>query len=286
MSVPAPDAWVNIGDTQIVVVSDGVIWMDGGAIFGLTPRVLWERVIKPDPLNRLPLALNCLIIRSEGKTILVDTGLGTKVTAKEINNFSYSNDGGLVVDLLRHGIKPTDIDIVINTHLHSDHCGGNTFCQDDRAVPTFPNAEYWIQKAEWDMAVQPNERTKATYFSDNYLPLQEFGVLRLIEGETAVTSTARCLPTPGHTPGHQSVVINSKGESAIYFGDVGQYPVHFERLAWIAAFDVEPLVTLETKRSLVERMTREKALVILGHAAFPGLGHLVEDNNKILWQPL
>jgi len=146
---------MRLGNVEFHIVSDGEFWVDGGAAFGLVPKILWSRVITPDDLNRIPMALNCLLIIADGQRILVDTGYGDKLSPKERDIFRIQGEKRLLGSLARLGLAPTDIDIVINTHLHADHCGGNTVWQDGQPVPTFPNAEYWIQRLEWADALHP-----------------------------------------------------------------------------------------------------------------------------------
>jgi glyoxylase-like metal-dependent hydrolase (beta-lactamase superfamily II) len=244
---------VRLGGVNLHIVSDGVTWSDGGGPFGLVPKVLWEEVIQPDELNRVPMSLNCLLIESEGKRILVDTGHGDKLSDKERQYMNLAGERRLLGSLERLGLAPEDIDIVINTHLHGDHCGGNTSFlggRDGQPMPTFPRAEYWIQRLEWADASYPNERTKGTYFAHNFVPLEESGQVRLLYGDTRVTSEVRCIITRGHTRAHQSVVIESEGKAAIYLGDLSPLAVMMERLAWVPAYDVEPLETIETKRRI------------------------------------
>lgn len=271
---------MRLGNTNLYIVSDGLAWMDGGGHFGLVPKVLWEKVVQADELNRIPMALNCLLIVSEGKRILVDTGFGDKLSPKERQIWSISGQNRLVGDLRRLGLAPEDIDIVINTHLHSDHCGGNTILSDSEVVPTFPRAEYWIQRLEWADARYPNERTRATYLAENFVPLEERGQLRLLYGDTCVTSEVRCVVTRGHTRAHQSVVIESGGETAIYLGDLASWTVNMERLAWTSAFDVEPLETIETKRRIRRWALEKNALLIFEHDSRVQMGYLREEDGK------
>jgi glyoxylase-like metal-dependent hydrolase (beta-lactamase superfamily II) len=226
------------------------------------------------------MALNCLLIVSEGKRILVDTGFGDKLSPKERQIWGIADERRLVGDLSRLGFSPADIDIVINTHLHSDHCGGNTVLQLGEAVPTFPRAEYWVQRLELADARYPNERTRATYLAENFMPLEERGQLRLLYGDTRVTSEVRCVVTRGHTRAHQSVVIESGEETAIYLGDLASWAILMERLAWVSAFDVEPLETIETKRRIRNWALEENALLIFEHDSRVGMGHLHEADGK------
>ena len=264
-------ALLRLGEVELRLVSDGCFWLDGGANFGLVPRVLWERVMPPDALNRTPMALRCLLIRSAGRTILVDTGYGDKLGEKQRQILSLERSPGLPATL---GLAAEEVDIVINTHLHADHCGGNTTCVDGRVVPTYPRAEYWVQRLEWADALFPNERTRATYLPENLRPCEDR--LRLLDGDTPVTPQVRCLVTRGHTRAHQSIVIESGEQMAIYLGDLAPLAVNLERLTWIAANDVEPLETLETKRSLRRLALERQALVIFGHDPHIALGRLCE----------
>lgn len=271
---------MRLGNADLHIVSDGLAWMDGGGHFGLVPKVLWEKVVQADELNRVPMALNCLLVVSEGQKILVDTGFGDKLSSKERQIWSIAGESRLVGDLRRLGFAPEDIDIVINTHLHSDHCGGNTVLREGQVVPTFPRAEYWIQRLEWADARYPNERTKGTYLPENFVPLEKHGQLRLLYGDTRVTSEVRCIVTRGHTRAHQSVVIESGGETAIYLGDLASWTILMERLAWVSAFDVEPLETIETKRRIRNWALEKNALLIFEHDSRVQMGYLREDEGK------
>lgn len=254
-----------IGKVEIEVVSDGVVLEDGGGAFGLVPRILWERVLAPDELNRIPYVLRSLLIRSDGKTILVDTGYGDKLTAKERQRLNLHGERRLLSALERLGVRAEDVDIVINTHLHADHCGGNTMNRGGGIAPTFPNAEYWVQRLELADARYPNERTRGTYFAENFLPLEVAGKLRILSGDTQVTPQVRCWVTPGHTRAHQAVVIESEGQTAIFLGDACARAVSLERLAWVPAYDIEPMESIETKRRLRDWALRTDALLIFQH---------------------
>jgi len=283
----------RVGSLELVVLSDGTFRLDAGAVFGVVPRPMWEAVVEDlDDSHRIGLGLNCLLLQSEGKTILIETGVGDK--GRESWHASPLAEGNLLSDLAAHGLRPEEVDIVINTHLHADHCGWNTRYppvwragEDRKAVPTFPRARYFIQRGEWEAARHPNERTRATYLAENLTPLEESGQLELIEGDTRVTSEVVMVPSPGHTEHHASVVITSGGEVALYVGDIAQHRVQMERLAWVSAFDVLPLVSLETKRGLMERAVRENALIVSVHLPFPGAGRVTTTpEGRRRWQPL
>lgn len=278
----------QVGDFEITIVSDGEIRLDGGAVFGLVPRVMWEPVIGPDNIDeqyRIPQGLNCMLVRRGDDVVLVETGMGNK-HGPQVREKIFPGDYGYLVERLgKIGVRPEDITAVTNTHLHADHCGWNTVRKGDEVVPTFPNARYYLQEGEYEAATNPNDRTKGTYFAENFVPLQEAGQLELVSGEHQIVPGLHFLPTPGHTEDHASIVLSSNGETAIYTGDLVHHEVQLERPAWIAAFDILPLVSLETKKKLAERALRENALLICVHNAFPGVGRLTETDGKRRFVP-
>ena len=278
---PERPARYKLGRLDLAVVSDGIFYQDAGVIMGVVPRVVWEPVSGP-PLERnlYPLALNSLLVRSMGKTILIDTGIGAKLSEKQRRQYFPGDYGHLLRRLRAMGVRPEEIDAVVNTHLHFDHSGWNTADVHGRILPAFPRATYYLQRGEYESANSPNERTRASYLPENFLPLQEAGRLELVDGEAAITPEVRIVPTPGHTPDHASVVISSAGETAIFIGDVAQHGSQLDRTAWIAAWDVLPLVSLETKKALFERAFRDRALIVSVHAEFPGTGRLMEENGR------
>lgn len=254
----------HIGGARIQLLSDGSIWDDGGGAFGLVPRTRWERLIQPNESNQIPMRSDCLLIESDGRRILVDTGYGEKLNPREKEALSLSGRR-LTASLAEAGCAPAQIDVVINTHLHADHCGGNTVLSGEQAAPAFPNAEYWIQRLEMADARYPNERTRATYHAANFLPLEESGHLRLVYGDTRVTPEVICLSTPGHTRGHQSVLIHGGDQKALFLGDIATLAIGMERLAWVTAYDIDPLGNIETKRRLGRWAIEEGVLLIFMH---------------------
>jgi glyoxylase-like metal-dependent hydrolase (beta-lactamase superfamily II) len=254
---------MQLGDVSLHFVSDGTYFGDGGAFFGLVPKVMWERTVKPDDRNRVPFKLRCLLIESDEQRILVGTGYGDKLSEQERGNLSLTGDGRLLSSLADLGIGPLDVDIVINTHLHGDHCGGNTrYDENGSPVPTFPWATYCVQRLELADASFPNERTRATYRRENWEPLEQAGQIRVLWGNTRLTKEIRVVVTPGHTRAHQCVMIESAGHIAMFMGDVASWPIHMERLAWVPAYDVEPLISIETKRNLARWAVENHVLLI------------------------
>lgn len=276
--------WFRFGELELLVVNDGVIRQDAGATFGLIPRIMWERFAPDlDEQNRISVGNNSLLIRSGGKTVLLDTGVGTKPT-RAPGAMVIEDTGRLLANLSRAGIRTEDVDIVVNTHLHFDHCGGNTVIDDGRLVPAFPRARYFIHEGEWEAATHPNERTRGTYLAENFEPLADTRQVDPVSGEVEVAKGVRIVPAPGHTESHCVIELESGGRFALYVGELSQHPVMLERLAWISAFDVLPLVSLETKRRLTDWALEKRALLISVHAPFPGLGRLRMDDGKRRWE--
>lgn len=272
---------IKIGDIEIYLIQDALTHIDAGGMFGLVPKKLWSRYKKPDENNCIPSNGLCLLVKSAGQTAVVDTGLSIdKLDDKMIKRWGLQRPRGHILDALgRAGLSAEDIDVVIDTHLHSDHCAGNTrYDADGQLVPTFPNAKYVVQRREYDDAMQPNERTAATYIKENYEPLYKAGQMELLDGDTEILHGVWGVVTPGHTPGHMSIIFDSNGEHAMFLCDLASMAVHFERLAWMTAYDVEPLVTLETKRIWQQWALEHDALLFVVHDAAMPVARLRQDD--------
>jgi glyoxylase-like metal-dependent hydrolase (beta-lactamase superfamily II) len=201
---------MRLGNTNLRLVSDGEHWVDGAGLFGLVPKTEWREMAEPDEQNRVRTQLYCLLIETEEQKILVDTGYGDKLSDQEREFIRLEGDGRLLASLAASGVAPEDVDMVINTHLHGDHCGGNTrYNEKGDLVPTFPNALYYVQRIELADAMFPNQRTRGTYHRENLDSVERAGQLRVLWGDTRLTEEVRVLVTPGHTPAHQCVVIES-----------------------------------------------------------------------------
>jgi glyoxylase-like metal-dependent hydrolase (beta-lactamase superfamily II) len=262
----------RIGSLQVHAIQAGGQKLDGGAMFGVVPKPLWERRIPADERNRIQLGMRCLLIEHPSGLILIDSGAGNKESPKFHEIYGVENAGengrtALEDGLAKVGVTPDRVDLLISTHLHFDHAGGNTFRDETGAVrPTFGRARYLVQRGEYDYATHTNERTAGSYFDHNYVPTMSSGQLELLEGETEIVEGITAVLTPGHTPYHQSVVIRSGGETAIFLADVLPTHAHLP-LPWIMGYDVEPLVTLESKRGLLSRMVQENWTAIFEHDA-------------------
>lgn len=258
---------LQLGNLHLHLINDGDIMVDGGGAFGLVPRALWRDLMSPTAENLVPMTQHCLLVQTNGMNILIDTGLGDKLTEKQQAIMRLTRPGGgLLGGLARIGLAPEDIHLVIDTHLHNDHCGGNTrYSANGVVMPVFPNAEYVVQRREYQDAIRPNERTRATYILDNYQPLYQRGKMRLLDGDADLAPGVRAVVSPGHTPAHMSIRLESAGQHAAFICDLASYAIHFERLGWMTAYDVEPLVTLETKRHWQIWALQTNALLIFPH---------------------
>lgn len=273
----------RLGRLRLHALQAGLQRLDGGAMFGVVPRVLWERRIAPDARHRIALGMRCLLIEHDHGLVLVDTGLGNKEGAKFRDIYGVANDapGGrtwLEAALAQLGHAPADVSIVINTHLHFDHAGGNTYVNEAGAVlPAFPRARYLVQRGELHYATHTNERTAASYFAPNWAPLEASGQLHLLDGDTEVLPGVRVVASPGHVPYHQSVLVDGgEGALACFLGDVCPTASHLP-LPWIMGYDVEPLVTLESKRRLLARAADERWLLVFEHDAAHAWGYARHD---------
>ncbi|HEX2863924.1 MAG TPA: MBL fold metallo-hydrolase [Deinococcales bacterium] len=235
---------LDVGKIRVTSLTDGKVRLDGGAMFGTVPRVLWERLTRPDERNRIPLRINPLLVEVEGKRLLIETGMADQGGAKFEEIYAVERDATVFDGLKALGLGPEDIDIVINTHLHFDHCGRNV--RPDGS-PTFRNAAYLVQRRELEDALHTHERNAASYRAETFVPLVEAGRFELLDGEAEIVPGVRVLPIPGHNLGQQAVVLESEGHGLVYAADL--LPT-FNHAAWayIMGYDLYPVTTLETRK--------------------------------------
>jgi len=255
---------MKLGKIEINPVSDGSFKLDGGAMFGVVPKILWEKRIAPDEKNRIQMGLWCLLIRAENKNILVNTGMGAKYNERLREIYGIQHPPDLISSLAGHHLKPGDIDAIILTHLHFDHCGGNTIYKNNIAVPTFLNARYIVQKTEWEKATNPNERTRASYIKENIIPIQQSGQMDIISGDRELLPGISVKVTGGHTSGHQIVFMESQNMKAVYWSDLIPTTAHID-LPYIMGYDLYPEETLKQKRHLLEQAVSEQWLCFWEH---------------------
>ena len=277
----------QLGALRCHALEAGIQRLDGGAMFGVVPKPLWEKRIAPDPRNRIPLAMRCLLIEHPDGLVLIDTGLGNKEDPKFMDIYGVENRGAtgptqLEDALAEAGYRADEVKWVINTHLHFDHAGGNTCLRpsDGSTVRvSFPNATYCVQRGDLEFARHANERTRASYLPHNYEPLASAGRFKLLEGDSEVLPGIRTRLVPGHVPFLQGVLLESGGESLFYLADLMPTRHHLP-LPWIMGYDVEPLRTLESKRLLLREALADGWRLFFEHDAEVVMGRLTGDEKK------
>ena len=291
MSIPTPHVEsFSVGRLKVHAIQAGGQRLDGGAMFGVVPKPLWERRIQADERNRIQLGMRCLLVEHQRGLVLIDNGAGNKENQKFHDIYGVENAGAGRRTLLEDGfqslgVKAEDIALMIDTHLHFDHAGGNTFVDEGGAIrPTFPNARYVVQRGEYEWATHTNERTAASYFAHNFEPVVAAGLFDFANGESEVWPGIRLIPTPGHTPHHQSILLESDGAKAFYPADLSPTASHIP-LPWIMGYDVEPLRTLETKRVMWRRAVDEEWLLVFEHDAFVTSGRIELDGKGYGFRP-
>jgi len=264
----------NLGDFELSIFSDGTYPLDGGAFFGVVPKVMWSKRATADERNFVAAGLNSLLIRTGKQNILVETGIGNKLSDKMRK--IYHQPAQLIENLVAGGVSPDDIDIVINTHLHFDHCGWNTVRGNSEVVPTFPRAKYYVQEGEWQHACEQHIRDSISYISDNYDPLIKSGQMQLLGGDQEIVPGVSVKVFPGHTAHMQAVVVTSGGKTACYISDLIPTSAHID-LTWVMAFDLFPISTIDSRRRYYERALSEKWLTVFTHGVDTPWAYIEDD---------
>jgi glyoxylase-like metal-dependent hydrolase (beta-lactamase superfamily II) len=276
---------MHFGEIEVLPLHGGNFYLDGGAMFGVVPKTLWEKKAPADDRNRIRLAANSLLVRAANKNILVETGNGTKWDPKLRNIYGIQGGDPLRHSLARLGVAPEKVDMVVNTHLHFDHAGGNTRVADGRDVPTFPNAQYVVQRAELEHAMNPTERDRASYVADRFAPVSEAGQWRLVDGDVEIVPGISVVRIPGHNADIQAVKISGGNRTVIFVADMLPTRHHLP-LAWMPGYDLYPLQTLETKRKRIAEIVAQGWIVAFGHDPdFPAVT-LHDRNGKIEFEPV
>jgi len=265
----------NIGDFELTALSDGVYHLDGGAFFGIVPKVLWSKRMPSDDKNRVATGLNSVLVRTGDKNILIETGVGNKLPEKMAQ--IYGQPAKLLDALSETGVSPDDIDIVINTHLHFDHCGWNTILRGGKIVPTFPKAKYYVQEGEWKHAHQ-GQRDTVSYLHENYDPLVESGQMQLLQGTHEIIPGISVEVFPGHTRDMQAVIIHSRDKTACYISDLIPTSAHVE-VNWVMGFDLYPLETIESRKRYYSRAIPRNWLTMFTHDPEVPWSYLEKDES-------
>jgi len=274
---------MKLGKFDIHAFSDGTFMLDGGQMFGVVPKVIWEKRIPADARNRIRMSLTCLVIQTGQQNILVETGIGDKFDPKYVEIYGVDHSTNLLSELKKLRLQPEDIDIVINTHLHFDHCGWNTRRQNGRLLPTFSRARYFVQRGEWEHAQHPTERDRASYVEESFAAAE--GQTDRLDGDAEIVPGVRVEVVPGHTKNLQCVRVQSEGNTAFFISDLVPTCSHLP-YPWIMSFDLFPLETLENKKRLLPELASTGALVVFPHDPCVPWARLVEIDGKIAARPV
>lgn len=277
---------MNFGSFELHILSDGRFRLDGGAMFGVVPRVLWEKKCAPDARNRITLGLNSLLILDGQQAILVETGIGDKMPEKFADIYGVEHTATLLGSLRAVGLAPEDVDIVVDTHLHFDHCGWNTRRRSDGGLePTFSRAQYYVQAGELEHARHPSERDQASYLPENFEPLQATRQWVLLTDNRDIVPGVELVRVPGHTRDMQCVRITSRGQTAFFFADLVPTTAHLS-YPWIMGYDLYPLETLAQKKRWLPEAVRGEWLCIFVHDPTIPAAYLREKDNKLIPEPV
>jgi glyoxylase-like metal-dependent hydrolase (beta-lactamase superfamily II) len=274
---------IRVGNVEIMHLSDGMLEFDLCNFFPTIPGEDWrgyESHLTEE--HKVRFNLGSYLIRSGGRTVLVDTGLGPRPA--DTPDVPW---GQLLKDFEAKNVRVDDVDMVVMTHLHRDHVGWNLQSEGGRYVPTFPKARYWMSRTDWDTCHQPDvQPTRFPNAPSCVWPLADLGLVEFMQGEHVITPELTAVPTPGHTPGHVSILITSKGERALVLGDAAHNPVQLVETDWVSRADMDPDLTRQTRRALMDRLEHEQIIVAAGHFEAPGFGRVVRLDGRRYWQGL
>ena len=276
---------MNFGDVQLIPLLDGRFRLDGGAMFGVVPKPLWSRRTPADDRNRISMSLRPLLIRAGRQNVLIDAGIGGKMSDKDVEIYAIDRSQPLDASLAAAGLTPADIDVVIATHLHFDHAGGFTDRAGEGLVPHFPRARYLIRRGEWDDAMHPHERNRASYLAENFAPLVQAGVVDFIEDDGEVLPGISVWRTGGHTRHHQAVRITSGGRTAMFVADLVPTTAHIDP-AWIMGYDLYPMETLAAKKQLLAEALAGEYVIFFEHDPEIAAGILRQDGRRFVVEPV
>ncbi len=265
----------NLGDFELAIISDGTYFLDGGSVFGVVPKSLWSKRVQVNERNLLAIGTNSVLVRTGKQNIIVETGIGNKLSEKMKAIFGPQEQ--FMENFLKTGLSPDDVDIVINSHLHFDHCGWNTVFKDGKAVATFPRAKYYAPRGEWEHGHKQLERDRISYISDNYDPLIESGQMQLLDGDAEIAPGISVRVYPGHTRYMQAVLIQSGGRTACYISDLIPTSHHID-LTWMLSYDLFPLDTIESRKRYYAESMPGQWLTIFTHDHEVPWGHIESPN--------
>jgi glyoxylase-like metal-dependent hydrolase (beta-lactamase superfamily II) len=277
---------MRLGDLELTLLLDGYFRLDGGAMFGVVPKALWQKRAPADDRNRITMAMRPLLVRGAGPLMIIDAGCGDKMDGKSADIYGFDRRETLDVTMAAAGVSAADVEVVLASHLHFDHAGGFTVRDASGSVrPRFPNARHLVNRGEWDDATHPHEGNRASYFAENYVPLQEAGVLDLTADNQAVAPGIRVQRTGGHTRFHQIVYLESAGKTAVFAADLLPTTAHID-VPWIMAYDLYPMETLEFKRAFVREAIEREYLIVFEHDPAVAAGYIREKDRRLYVEPV
>ena len=270
---------IPFGDVSLVSVHDGLFGLDGGAMFGVVPRTLWAPQAPPDDRNRITLATRPLVVEAEWGRMMIDCGIGDKMDAKQRDIYAVNRETALEDALATAGLAADGIDVVLASHLHFDHFGGATTRRGGRLEPAFPRARCVIRAAEWEDAIHPHERNRASYLADDFVPLKDAGVVEFYDNDRPIRPGVRVVRTGGHCPQHQIVFVESGGRTAVFTADLIPTTAHI-RDAWIMGYDLAPMETLAFKKRFIREAIDREYLIFFEHDPLVAAGYIREKDGK------
>ncbi|MBK7142675.1 MAG: MBL fold metallo-hydrolase [bacterium] len=276
---------MKFGQFEIQTFVESRFRLDGGLMFGVVPKSMWNKLLPADDNNLVPMHCNLFVLTAHGKRMVFDVGLGDTLSDREKKVYSTSGESNLDSGLASLGLTPADIDYAILSHLHTDHAGGAVKLVDGAYVPRFPNAKYIIEKKEWDAAFHANERTSAVYIQDRLRPLQDHGQVQFIEASTELFPGIRAVFTGGHSEGHYAIEMESEGKRVYYYGDLLQ-SYFYARLPFVPAADIYPIASLEAKRIAIPRIVDQDVVVAFDHAVHQPLGRIKSTEKQYILEPV
>ena len=277
---------LTLGDLELTPLLDAYFRLDGGAMFGVVPKPLWERRAPADERNRIHLAARPLLVRTGKMRLLVDAGIGNKMNAKNTDIYAIDRSRNVEHALADVGLRTDDIDLVLASHLHFDHMGGATMRGGDGAIrPAFANARYVVRAAEWEDATHPHERNRASYLPEDFVPLQAAGVLDLFDGDREISPGVRVQWTGGHARSHQVVYLESGGRTAVFTADMIPTTAHVDE-PWIMGYDLYPMETLAFKRAFIREAIDREYLILFEHDPVVSAGYIREKDGKKFVEPV
>jgi glyoxylase-like metal-dependent hydrolase (beta-lactamase superfamily II) len=278
---------MQLGEFDLTPLLDGRFRLDGGAMFGVVPKPLWSRHAPADDRNRISLGMRPLLVRREGAPVMIiDAGVGAKMDPKSVDIYAIDRATNLESSLRDAGLAPSDVRVVLASHLHFDHAGGFTaFDESGTVVPAFPNARYVINRGEWEDATHPHERNRASYFAENFVPLRDAGVVDFSEDDATIADGVRVRRTGGHTRFHQIVYIESEGRTAVFAADLMPTRAHVDA-PWIMGYDLYPMETLEFKRAFVREAIDREYLIFFEHDPEIAAGYIREKDGRKYVEPV